>query len=320
MMPTTFSFSYAVIGTGAVGGYYGSLLQRSGREVHFLLHSDYDQVKRSGLTIASKNGDFGLPKVNAYGNARAMPRCDVAVVALKATANAILPEVLPAVLNDRGIVLLLQNGYAQEEFIAAIAGVKTIVAGLCFICASKMGPGAICHQDYGSAILAEFTKAGGSAGITEVMEQIGADLSFAGVPVTMNPDLIEARWRKLVWNIPFSGLTTLFELDTAQVIDSPHLLRLAEDLMGEVVEGALALDRVIPESFIDKMINDTRQMRPYFPSMKLDFDAGKELELEAMYRKPLEAAARCGKGLARIAMLYEELCFLQEVKILSREK
>src|ERR1035437_880078 len=133
----TQSFSYAIIGTGAVGGYYGSLLQRSGKEVHFLLHSDYDHVKRHGLTIASKNGDFSLPHINAYDNAQGLPRCDVAIVALKATANSILPAVLPEILNDNGIVLLLQNGYAQEEFIAAIDGVKTIVAGLCFICVSK---------------------------------------------------------------------------------------------------------------------------------------------------------------------------------------
>lgn len=306
------SFSYAVIGTGAVGGYYGSLLQRSGKEVHFLLHSDYDHVKRHGLTIASKNGDFLLPEVNAYDSARGLPRCDVAIVALKATANAVLPSILPDVLNNEGIVLLLQNGYAQEEFIAAIDGVKTIVAGLCFICASKTGPGAVCHQDYGSVILAQFTKDNSSAGITEAMRQIAADLSAAGVTVTMNPDLVEARWRKLVWNIPFSGLTTLFGLDTAQVLNSLPLLRLVKGLMNEVVEGASALDRIIPESFIEKMITDTRQMRPYFPSMKLDFDARKPLELEAMYKEPLEAAARRGKCLARIAMLYEELSFLND--------
>src|SRR3990172_4144873 len=149
------SFSYAVIGTGAVGGYYGSVLQRSGKEVHFLLHSDYDHVKRHGLTISSWQGDFALPRVNAYDRPQAMPRCDVIIVALKATTNGILPQILPHVVNEKGIVLLLQNGYGQEEKIAAIDGVKTVLAGLCFICTTKTGPGTICHQDYGSIILAQ---------------------------------------------------------------------------------------------------------------------------------------------------------------------
>lgn len=304
-------FSYAVIGTGAIGGYYGSLLQRAGQEVHFLLHSDYDHVKRHGLSIVSKNGDFVLPQVNAYSSPQTMPRCDVTIVALKATANGILPDILPQVVNEQGIVLLLQNGFGQEELIAAIDGVKTIVAGLCFVCTAKTGPGSIRHQDYGSVTLAQFTKDDSPGGINSVMEHIAADLAATGVPVDMVADLIDARWRKLLWNIPFSGLTTLFQVDTAGIVNSPPMEKLARDLMDEVVAGALAMGRVMPGDFINKMITNTRKMRPYFPSMKLDFDAGKALELEAMYQKPLAAAARQGKKLARIEMLCEELTFLQ---------
>lgn len=305
-------FSYAVIGTGAVGGYYGAILQRSGKEVHFLLHSDYDHVLRHGLSIASKHGDFVLPQVHAYSSPQAMPRCDVVLVALKATANGILPDILPHVVNERGIVLLLQNGFGQEEAIAAIEGVKTVVAGLCFVCSTKPGPGAIWHQDYGSVTLAQYTKDDRPGGVSPIMQQIADDLAATGVPVESVPDLIEARWRKLVWNIPFSGLTTLFQVDTASVVNSPPLQKLARDLMQEVVEGALAMGREIPESFMERMILNTQKMRPYFPSMKLDFDARKPLELDAMYNKPLAAAARQGNKLARIAMLYEELLFLQE--------
>ncbi len=304
--------SFAVIGTGAVGGYYGSLLQRAGKEVHFLLHSDFEHVKRHGLTVASKYGDFSLPHVKAYANPQHMPRCDVTIVALKATANGTLSEILPYVVNEQGVVLLLQNGYGQEELIAEIEGVQTIVAGLCFICTAKTGPGSICHQDYGSVVLSQFTKDNGSSGITETMQQLAAALAAAGVTVDLNPDLLDARWRKLVWNIPFSGLTTLFQVDTAQVVHSLSLQKLATDLMSEVLEGALALGRTIPESFIHKMLTNTRKMRPYFPSMKLDFDARREMELEALFKKPLEAAARHGKRLLRTEMLYEELSFLQD--------
>ena len=305
-------FSYAVIGTGAIGGYYGSLLQRSGKEVHFLLHSDYEHVSHNGLTIASKDGDFVLPEVHAYSNPKAMPRCDVTIVALKTTANGILPDILPYTLDEKGIVLLLQNGYGQEDLIAEIPGVKTIVSGLCFVCSTKTGPGSIWHQDYGAVTLAQFNKDHRPAGVTKVMQRIRADLAAAGVQVSMKRDLTHARWQKLVWNIPFSGLTTLFQADTAQIANSRTMEKLAKDLMHEVIEGASALGRTIPKLFANKMITNTRKMRPYFPSMKLDFDAGKEMELDAMYKKPLEAAALHGKRLTRIEMLYEELLFLQD--------
>lgn len=74
---------YAVIGTGAIGGYYGARLQQAGCEVHFLLRSDYAQVRENGLIIESISGDFALPEVNAYSDPAQMPPVDVVIVALK---------------------------------------------------------------------------------------------------------------------------------------------------------------------------------------------------------------------------------------------
>ena len=100
----------AVIGTGAVGGYYGGLLARNGYEVHFLLNSDYAHVKKSGLKVDSPNGDFELPQVHAWKSALEMPRCDLVIVALKTTANHLLKDILPEVVHESSKVLVLQNG------------------------------------------------------------------------------------------------------------------------------------------------------------------------------------------------------------------
>lgn len=86
---------FAVIGTGAVGGYYGGLLMRSGFEVHFLVHSDFAHVRENGLLIESKDGDFLLEAIYAYENASDMPACDVVIVALKTTQNHHLSNMLP---------------------------------------------------------------------------------------------------------------------------------------------------------------------------------------------------------------------------------
>ena len=77
------NLSYAIIGTGAIGGYYGACLQRAGNQVHFLLHSDYQHVKENGLIIESPKGNFTLPRVQAYQDARRMPASDVVIVTLK---------------------------------------------------------------------------------------------------------------------------------------------------------------------------------------------------------------------------------------------
>ena len=68
------SLKYEIIGTGAIGGYCGGKLAKAGKEVHFLFHSDYEFVKSNGLQIDSVDGDFHLPKVNAYRNTKEMPK------------------------------------------------------------------------------------------------------------------------------------------------------------------------------------------------------------------------------------------------------
>ena len=94
--------NYAIVGTGALGGFYGGRLQQAGLEVNFLLRSDYDQVKKHGLIVESPEGDFTLPHVRAYYDAHKMPQCDVIILALKTTQNHFLPQILPPLLKDNG--------------------------------------------------------------------------------------------------------------------------------------------------------------------------------------------------------------------------
>ena len=79
---------YGVIGTGAIGGYYGAKLAHAGQELHFLFHSDYEYVKQHGLQVDSCNGSFHLDDVNAYLHTEDMPKCDVVLVCLKSVNNA----------------------------------------------------------------------------------------------------------------------------------------------------------------------------------------------------------------------------------------
>src|SRR4051794_4268985 len=79
----------AVVGTGAMGAYYGGRLAQHGHDVHFLLRGDFDAVRQRGWTIRSCDGDFTIPadQVRAYNDPSKMPRADLVLVTLKTTAN-----------------------------------------------------------------------------------------------------------------------------------------------------------------------------------------------------------------------------------------
>jgi 2-dehydropantoate 2-reductase len=299
-----------VIGTGAIGGFYGAKLQQAGFDVHFLLNRDYQWVRDRGLVVESVNGDFTLPEVNAYQQPQKMPKCDVVIVALKTTANYLLPQLLPPVVKDNGVVVLLQNGLGAEEEVAQIVGSNRVMGGLCFICSNKIGPGHIRHSDYGAIELGDYGEGYRPRGITDRMQAIAGDFNRAGITILDSEDLLASRWKKLVWNIPFNGLSVILDAKTDALIADRATRSLAEDLMQEVVNGAAAYDRAIAPEFVQDMLDKTVKMKPYLTSMKLDYDRRQPLEVEAIFGNPLKKAAKAGVRLPKIETLYQQLVFL----------
>jgi 2-dehydropantoate 2-reductase len=297
----------AVIGTGAVGGYYGALLQKSGYDLHFLLHRDYEHVRENGLFVESPNGNIRLPKINAYNNPREMPRCDIVIVALKTIANALLPKILPYVLKEEGIVVTLQNGLGSDTGIASIVGADRVLGGLCFLCANKIEPGHIVHLDYGLITLGEYRLDEQPGGLTHRLNGMGDLFSQAGISIQLIEDLALARWKKLVWNIPFNGLAVVKDSMTDALVKNPKTRILCEKLMNEVAHASAVCSRPIDSSFITKMLNDTERMAPYAPSMKLDYDRGNPMEIESIYGIPLHAARSKGISMPETERLYRQL-------------
>ncbi len=297
---------YAVIGTGAVGGFYGALLHQAGQEVHFLLHRDYAWVHENGLILETKGQNLHF-RVSAYQTISAMPQCDVVLVALKTTQNHLLPQLLPPLLKPDGVVVLLQNGLGMEEYVAQFLKTDRIIGGICFLCSHKVGPGHIRHLDQGRLTLGSLNPQ--NLWLQTRLLHIAEDLKNSGVPMVIAPDLILARWQKLLWNIPFNGLSVVLNADTQQMTQDPAIRSLIEDLMYEVLGLAKACGHAINPAEIEGLI--TASMVPYRTSMKLDYEASRPLELESMFAQPLNRGKQHGHTAPRTEMLYQQLQFLE---------
>ena len=299
-----------VIGTGAVGGYYGALLVRSGFDVHFLLRSDYAHVRDHGLLVESIDGDFALEDVHAYGSPEDMPVCDVAIVALKTTRNDQLSSILPQITGKSAIVVVLQNGLGIEQDISEIVPSASIVGGLCFLCSHKTNPGHIRHLGYGSIRFGQYPKDGRSAGVSGELKTVADIFIKAGVPVHLTENLEKARWEKLVWNMGFNGLTVILNATTGKIMKNAASRGLVRELMIEVIGGARACGYEMEDKFADSVLTATEQMADYSPSMKLDFEAGRPLETDSIYWRPIAAAEKHGFDMAKLKVLARQLDFL----------
>ncbi len=299
---------YAIIGTGAIGGFYGARLDKAGFEVHFLLHTDYQYVVDHGLTIDSCDGNFTLPSPKVYDSTSEMPQCDVVIVALKTTQNHLLPSLLPPLLKPDTIILLIQNGIGVEADVQQLFPSQPIAAGMAFICSAKAGPGHINHQFYGNINIGNY-----SCHNPQRYGQMLADFRAAGIGAA-DVEYLEARWKKAVWNMPFNGMTVALDITTNHLLACSSTHKLIYDQMLEVIGAANALGiKNIDKSFADKMIANTLKMPPYSPSMKLDYDFHRPMEIDYLYSRPIADAKAAGFCMPKLEMLEAELRF-KEVK------
>lgn len=296
---------YAVIGTGAVGGYYGGKLAHAGKDVHFLMHSDYEYVKQNGLQIDSCDGSFHIDTPQVYNHVSNMPQADVVIVALKTTRNHLLNQLLPPLLHKDTLVLLIQNGIGPEPELQKHFPNLNLAAGLAFICSAKTEPGRVNHQCYGSINIGNY-----SCKNEVVFKELLADFREAGVKAA-EIEYLEARWKKAVWNMPFNGMTAVMNAQTNELLAHPATMQLIRRQMLEVIGAAQALGvKNIDASFADKMIESTLNMTPYSPSMKLDYDFHRPMEIEYLYSNAIAEAHKVGFAMPCLEMLEAQLKFL----------
>jgi len=299
----------AVVGAGALGLYYGAVLQKAGNDVHFLLRRDFDAVAENGLMVYSVNGDFHLPHVKGYRTPEEIGEVDLVLIGLKTFANHRYSELVSPLLGKNTYILTLQNGLGNEEILASLFGEERILGGVAFLCSNRGIPGVVHHLGEGRILLGEYTRTG-----TARADKFAAMFMDAGIECKAVPDLKRARWEKLVWNIPFNGLCALMLKPVDVMLSLDATRKLIINMMGEVIAGgnAQGLMKDMPDSLADKMVVFSENLGAYKPSMMIDRIEGRSLELDAIFGVPLIAAANHGVAMPRVEELHALLQLVEQ--------
>lgn len=294
----------AVVGAGSIGLYYGGHLARANADIRFLMRSGYELAREKGIAIHSADGgDFAIRPVKCARDSVEIGGSDVVIISLKATSNAALDALLPPLIKSGTLLLTLQNGLGNEEYLAARWGKHRVLGGLCFVCLTRRDPVTVDHFGHGTLSIGEY--AGGSAGAAEMLAEL---FRKSGIDAAATENLLCERWRKLVWNIPFNGLSVARGgIAVDKILGDPALYAEARALMSEVIGIAAAEGCKIGEGFADFQIERTRAMGPYKPSTLVDWLEGRELEIEPIWGEPLRRAAVAGVSAPRLQALYGAL-------------
>lgn len=295
--------SVAILGSGAIGLYYGGRLAAAGEDVRFLVRGDFESISRHGLEVESIHGDFDLPALKVYQAPAEIGPVDLVIVAWKTTSNSQLASLLPPLLHERTQVLTLQNGLGNCESLAEIVGPQRVLGGLCFVCINRVAPGRIVHSGGGRVSLGEWEN--GEPGRAE---ELARRFQLAKIEGIATQSLQKSQWEKLIWNIPFNGLSVAEGGVTTDVLlADPATESLIRKMMQEVVQAAHAQGLDLAEALIDWNVERTRPMGAYRTSSMIDFVEGREVEVTPIWEEPLRRARQMGIAMPETEWLLQRI-------------
>ena len=299
---------FAILGSGAVGGYYGARLARSGHDVTFIARGAHLEAIRSrGLEVRSAAlGDFTVRAAAEADTSKVGP-VDVVIVAVKAYDNAAALPLLSPMLGPSSAVLTLQNGVDSVSEVARITGEAAVVGGTTYIATALAAPGVI--EQTGTHRRIVFGEVFGDLPRTsDRVQRIHEALAGADIQSEPAPDGRVPIWEKFIFLVSLAGFTGAARLPIGPVWADPFV-------RSQFLEGCREIERVARAEGVPVAANVVDRINAYVEgipgsmrsSLLIDLSQGKRIEVEALHGSVVRRAAKAGVPVPIMSTLYAVL-------------
>jgi 2-dehydropantoate 2-reductase len=299
---------FAILGSGAVGGYYGAKLARAGHDVTFVARGAHlEAIRERGLTIRSPAlGDFTV-RAPAEEDTTRVGAVDVVVLAVKAYDNATALPLVAPMLGDESSVLTLQNGVDSAQELAAVVGEPRVIGGTTYIATALTSPGVI--QQTGTHRRIVFGEVFGSLPRSSARVRAIHD-ALAGADIQSEPvdDGRVPVWEKFIFLAAMAGFTGASRLPIGPLWADSYVRERFLDACREIEQVARAEGVDVARDVVDRVSTYV----PGIPgtmrsSLLIDLSQGKRIEVEALQGSVVRRAGRRGVPVPIMSALYAVL-------------
>lgn len=267
----------AVVGAGAVGGYFGGLLARAGAPVVMIGRPAFvEAVSKSGLFLDTLQFQESV-RVSASTELSAARGADIILFCVKTTDNAATARALAPLLARESIVLSLQNGVDNVDQIRAAASIEALAA-VVYVAASVPEPGRVTHLGRGDLVVGPRT---------ETTEQVATVFERAGIACRISNNIEDELWTKLIWNCALNAISALGHANYGQIVASVDARKMIETIVDEVLAVARAVGVQLSglgdsKAVHAKALTIGTQMAGTFSSTAQDMNRGKRTEIDSL--------------------------------------
>jgi 2-dehydropantoate 2-reductase len=297
----------AVVGSGAVGGYYAARLAHAGHEVAVVARGAHlEAIRARGLVVKAATGEI-VARVQAEADPSAIGPCDLVLLAVKTYDNGTALPLLPPLTGPGTTVLTLQNGVDSPSDAAAVVGESRVMGGAAYIATAIAAPGVI--EQTGTHHRIVFGEVFGALrDVTPRGAAIRDVFAGAGVEVEVHADARVPLWEKFVYLAPFAGVTGAARLPIGPVRDRPESLAILERGFAEVEALARAEGVAVAGDLLSRVRAYVAALPPTTrSSLLIDLTSGKRIEVEALQGAVVRRARSHGLDVPVMATLYAVL-------------
>jgi len=267
----------AVVGSGAIGGLFGSILGMNGQDVTLVdVWSDHvRQMQESGLIVVGPNGERKV-KVRATRRIEDAGTPDLIIIAVKAYDTEQAARDCMRIISHDTMVLTLQNGIGHIEKIGAILGYGRIIAGTTSFGSTVLGPGKIKPSNIGEITIGELNGAA-----TSRLADLADTLTKAGIETHVSDRIDSLLWTKLIVNVGINALTAITRLKNGELLDYPETVRLQALAVAEATAVARARGiGFLVDDPLKRVMDVARSTRDNKSSMLQDIERGTRTEID----------------------------------------
>jgi 2-dehydropantoate 2-reductase len=269
----------AIVGSGAVGCYYGALMAKSGQDVTFIARGEnLTSLKTHGIRVKSHFGDFVLPQVNATDDPMSVGYVDLILLCVKTYATEQAAKSMLPLIGPDTVVIPLQNGNMTEQ-LGELVGIQHILGGLTYIFVSREAAGVINQtSNFHRIIFGELNgeKSARAKAIHNVLEQ-------CGLTAILSDNITQELWSKLMFISPMGAVSSIVRLPVGEYRNIPETRALLVNAMQEIESVAKAKGVKFDANIIAQKMELVDNLNPQsMTSMQRDVMAGTTSEVEEL--------------------------------------
>lgn len=279
-----------VIGIGAVGGYFGGKLAKTGNDVTFIARGKTLEVmKNTGLIIKSCNGDFNIENPKVSSDLSMLKETDLILLCVKSYNTEEIAKTLKSIISENTTIVSMQNGIENEEILAEILGIEKIIGAAVYITSGVPEPGVINHTSHGRLVLGEL-----NGEITDRIKNLEKLFFDSNIAVTLSSNIKQELWSKLMLNAAYNGFTAIVRNSLVNFQEISEAQESFYKILKEAQFVAQKEGYNISDEVVENVVKFTKMKNfgSFKSSTLLDIEAGKFVEVEALNGAIIRAAKK----------------------------